>query len=63
MKMLVDPKTSKQQKEECIDYLLKLINVYDEPIFHDLVSRHLFDPEIIGGHTSLTLMGFFLGYC
>ena len=48
---------------------MRLVNVDDEPLLHELVTGYLFDPtkSIAGvsltGHQALALLNFFLGYC
>ena len=48
---------------------MRLVNVDDEPLLHELITTYLFNPSktIAGvslrGHHSLLLLNFFLGYC
>ena len=52
-----------------VERLMRLVNVDDEPLLHELVTGYLFDPTkgIAGvsltGHQALALLNFFLGYC
>ena len=63
--------TSLSSKEltETVCKLMRLVNVDDEPLFHELVSGYLFNPEkkiagvTLDGHQALVLFNFFLGYC
>ena len=55
--------------DNIVQQLLRLVNVDDEPILHELITANIFDPEkrIAGvslpGHAALVLLTFFLGYC
>lgn len=48
---------------------MRLINVDDEPILHEMVTKYLFEPRkrlagvSLPGQTALILMTFYLGYC
>lgn len=48
---------------------MKLVNIDDEPLLHELVTQYVFDPSksiagvALNGHHALILVNFFLGYC
>ena len=52
-----------------VEKLMRLVNVDDEPLLHELVTGYLFDPSkcvagvSLTGHQALILLNFFLGYC
>ena len=62
-------KSGSDDTDTVVQQLLRLVNVDDEPILHELITANIFDPEkrIAGvslpGHTALALLTFFLGYC
>lgn len=56
-------------EKETVMQLMRLINVDDEPILHEMVTKYLFEPRkrlagvSLPGQTALILMTFYLGYC
>ena len=58
-----------EQAAKIVERLLRLVNVDDEPVLHELVTNWVFHPakKVAGvsleGSAARNLMTFFLGYC
>lgn len=69
--LLLKLKSSTGADDLCatVTKLLRLVNVDDEHILHELITGYLFDPATrmagvsLDGSKALTLLTFFLGYC
>ena len=54
---------------QLVERLMRIINIDDEPILHELITGYLFNPSkqvagvTLDGHQALILFNFYLGYC